>query len=260
MRHLASRRWPSARSGRLVDEQRRELLDALGGQAGWSGRRSRGRRRRCRRRRGRARRAPPGRPRARRPRSRSRARGSAPAPSSSPRAEREEAPCRSPRARSGTRRPTQLVTPTKCAVSSWARCSTPSGPGTARLIVSPLASASRRRLGCASSTSVCERVAAREAEQDRARAEAAALAEPLHEALPLERADEPRGRALRQARRAPRARRPTAAAGDSTTRTSSCAARSIAWVPVSAAIRPYCGTSVPHLSNAHALRSPHADP
>ena len=99
----------------------------------------------------------------------------------------------------GTRRPTQSVTPTKCAVSSWARCSTPSGPGTARLIVSPLASASRRRLGCASSTSACDAVAARVAEEDRARPEPSAVAEPLHETLALEGADEPRGRALRQA-------------------------------------------------------------
>src|SRR5581483_6071461 len=56
----------------------------------------------------------------------------------------------------GTFRPTQSVTPTKWAVSSCARCSTPSTPGTARLIVSPETSASRRSDGAASSTSVDE--------------------------------------------------------------------------------------------------------
>src|SRR5215217_2508468 len=42
----------------------------------------------------------------------------------------------------GTLRPTHCVVPRKCLPSTWARCSTPLSPGTPRLIVSPVASAS----------------------------------------------------------------------------------------------------------------------
>src|SRR5215211_727536 len=42
----------------------------------------------------------------------------------------------------GTLRPTHCVVPRKCLPSTWARCSTPPRPGTPRLMVSPVASAS----------------------------------------------------------------------------------------------------------------------
>ena len=88
----------------------------------------------------------------------------------------------------------------KWRLSTWARCSTPSGVGTARLIVSPLASPS------ASSTGVCEvdevgvgDAAAGEAEEHRAGPHSAAGAVALQEAAPLERRDGARDRALGKA-------------------------------------------------------------
>ena len=142
----------------------------------------------------------------------------------------------------GTRRPTQFVPPTKCALSSCARCSAPSGVGTPRLIVSP-----------ESSARALER---RERKLDEARptgpdgrSEAApgpgatrAVAGALHEPPALERAEEPRGRALRQARARRELARPRAAGSISTTLTSSSAARSIACVRIRRPSRPYGGT------------------
>ena len=93
----------------------------------------------------RAQRWPPGRARARRPRSRSRARGSRErGPPRSGAARERRGPDRSRSTWYGTRRPTQFVPPTKWRVSSCARCATPSGVGTPRLIVSPESSASAR--------------------------------------------------------------------------------------------------------------------
>src|SRR6185437_1590401 len=80
----------------------------------------------------------------------------------------------------GTRRPIQFVPPTKCRESSCARCSTPRGVGTPRLIVSPERSARARNAGAASSTSP-------------------ALARALDEPAALESPDEARGGALREA-------------------------------------------------------------
>ena len=88
----------------------------------------------------------------------------------------------------------------KWRLSTWARCSTPSGVGTARLIVSPLASPS------ASSTGVGEvdevgvgDAAAGEAEQHRTGPHAAAGAVALEQAAPLERRDRTRDGALGKA-------------------------------------------------------------
>ena len=107
----------------------------------------------------------------------------------------------------GTGRPTQSVVPTKCAVSSCARCSTPSGPGTARLIVSPEASASRSSAGAASSTSVAEASRFAWGRRTGPGPQPPAVAEALDEPLSLQGRDEPRGAS--RGRPAPSASSPT---------------------------------------------------
>ena len=100
----------------------------------------------------------------------------------------------------GTRRPTQSVTPTKWAVSSWARCSTPPGPGDGE--VDRLAGGVREPVQARPGQldQALGAVARREAEQHGAGTETPAVAEPLDEPLPLERADEARRRAPWQTR------------------------------------------------------------
>src|SRR5436190_4921026 len=146
----------------------------------------------------------------------------------------------------GTRRPTQFVPPTKWRESSCARCSTPSGVGTPRLIVSPERSANAFSAGRASSTRLSP--ASRCANRTRTgpgatRRSRARWRRPRRSSAPTSREVVDFGRpALADSSETPSGR------GDSTTLTSSSAARSIAWVPASA-ISPYGGTPVPRLSS-----------
>ena len=232
---------------RLLDEHGRELLDAARASGGSSGRRSRARRSRRRRRRRRAPRGRSGRPRARRRRSRSRARECAPrssgllvlggrrAPGEEDLAVRGEVvgdalpdPVRgadevpavalrelvdAERRRDGEvdrlagllgERVEMLVRELDQVTSGSVRCAKRRSTGPGR--TGPR-SPSRWRRPCRSS-------AARSREVVLFGSSVVSASSPT-----------PSGRAL------------------STTRTSSCAARSIAWLP---AINPYYGTSVPH--------------
>src|SRR4051812_7883518 len=131
----------------------------------------------------------------------------------------------------GTRRPTQFVPPTKWRESSCARCSTPSGVGTPRLIVSPDSSASARSAGAASSTRVAppSRYAKRRSTGPGAtRRSPPRWSSPRRSSAPINREVVDFGRVARSASS------PTPSGRvDSTTCTSSSAARSIACVPSS---------------------------
>ena len=252
MRHLAGRRARgragSESVGRLL-EQRRARAPRRGRRRGGSwARRWRARRRRRRRRRGRARRGRRARARARPSRSRSRARAS---PRARLRARRVDDRVRRERLearRDGRRAEREEDLAVRRAVERHA----PADPArdadeVPRVALGEVLDAGRRRdrevdrlagLASASQRSALVRelgevrvghAALREAQQHRPGAQAAADA--LDEPLPLERRDEARGRAT-SAARPPSASSPTESGrGDSTTRTSSCAARSIACVP-----------------------------
>ena len=87
----------------------------------------------------------------------------------------------------------------KWGLSTWLRCSTPSGVGTARLMVSSLASASRpQRIGAQPDEIAVADAAAGEAQHHRPGPQRAAGAVALHERVALERRHQPRDGALRQ--------------------------------------------------------------
>ena len=99
----------------------------------------------------------------------------------------------------GTRRPIQLLEPMKWGLSTWLRCSTPSGVGTARLIVSSLASASRRSESALEPHQIAVAdAAAGEAQHHGPGPQRPAGAVALDERVPLERRDQPRDGALGQ--------------------------------------------------------------
>src|SRR5439155_2987102 len=116
-------------------------------------------------------------------------------------------------------------------------------PRTARLIVSPLASASRRRLGAASSTSVDD--TSRFAYRSSTGPAVSRPRSPRRCTSPWRSRAETSREVVLFGRPTRCASSPTeGGCADSTTRTSSCAARSIAWVPEVSAISHH-GTAVP---------------
>ena len=101
----------------------------------------------------------------------------------------------------GTRRPTQFVEPTMWRLSRWSSISTAVDVATPRLAVSPLdAREPLERLARELDEIGPRRLPVRVAKEHRPGADRAARRIALHEPLALERADEPRGRALRQPR------------------------------------------------------------